>query len=61
MDLFSRDVRYTPILCENVVLEVKYSGKLMGFLSALFAGFDLTQGTYSKYCAGRPVYYDFNF
>lgn len=61
MDLFSPDVRYTPIMWENAVLEVKYSGKLVGFLSALFAQFHLTQGTYSKYCAGRPVYYDFNY
>ncbi len=61
MDLFSPKVCYTPILRENAVLEVKYSGKLMGFLSAVFTQFHLTQGTYSKYCAGRPVYYDFNF
>lgn len=61
MDLFSSDVHYTPILRENVVLEVKYSGKLMGFLSAVFAQFHLTQGTYSKYCAGRRIYYDFNY
>lgn len=61
LDLFSPDVRYTPIMREDAVLEVKYSGKPMGFLSALFAQFHLTQGTFSKYCAGRPVYSDFNF
>lgn len=61
MDLFSTTVCYTPILWESAVLEVKYSGKMMGFLSALLAQFELTQGTYSKYCAGRPVYYDFNY
>lgn len=61
MDIFSSDVCYTPILWESAVLEVKYSGKLMGFLSALFARFHLTQGAYSKYCAGRPVFYDFNY
>lgn len=61
MDIFSPDVCYTPVLWESAVLEVKYSGKLMGFLSALFAQFHLTQGAYSKYCAGRPVFYDFNY
>lgn len=61
LDIFSPDVRYIPIMREDVVLEVKYSGKLLGFLSALFAQFHLTQGAYSKYCAGRPVYYDFNY
>lgn len=61
MDLFASDVCYTPVMRENVVLEVKYSGKLMGFLSSIFAQFHLTQGTYSKYCAGRQIYYDFNY
>lgn len=61
MDLFSSEVCYTPVMRENAVLEVKYSGKLMGFLSAVLTQFHLTQGTYSKYCAGRPVYYDFNY
>lgn len=60
MDLFSKEVCYTPVMRENAVLEVKYSGKLMGFLSAVFAQFHLTQGTYSKYCAGRQIFYDFN-
>ncbi|MDE7247302.1 MAG: polyphosphate polymerase domain-containing protein, partial [Lachnospiraceae bacterium] len=61
LDLFSSEVHYTPIMWEDVVLEVKYSGKLMGFLSTMLAQFHLTQGTYSKYCAGRQVYYDFNY
>lgn len=61
LDIFAPEVHYTPILREDVVLEVKYSGKMMGFLSALLAQFHLTQGAYSKYCAGRPVYYDFNY
>lgn len=61
MDIFSSDVHYTPIMRDSVVLEVKYSGKLMGFISGLLVQFDLTQGTYSKYCAGRKVYYDFNY
>ena len=60
-DLFSEKVLYTPVMRECVVLEVKYSGKLMGFLSAMLARFHLTQGTYSKYCAGRQVHYDFNY
>lgn len=61
LDLFSSFVPYTPIMQESAVLEIKYSGKMMGFLSAILAQFHLTQGTYSKYCAGRRVYYDFNY
>lgn len=60
-DLFSENILYTQVMRESVVLEVKYSGKLMGFLSSVFARFHLTQGTYSKYCAGRQVHYDFNY
>ena len=61
LDIFSREVNYTPIQYENVVLEIKYSGKLMGFISDTLAQFDLTQGAYSKYCSGRKVHYDFNY
>lgn len=60
-DIFASHIHYTPILYEDVVLEIKYSGKLMGFLSAALAGFDLTQSAYSKYCAGRKVYSAFNY
>lgn len=59
--LFSPNVYYIPVLQGSVVLEIKYSGKMMGFLPAMLARFHLTQESYSKYCAGRRVYYDFNY
>lgn len=59
MDIFSSEIRYTPIMRESTVLEIKYSGRLMGFISDILSQYDLTQGSYSKYCAGRKVYYDF--
>ena len=61
MDIFASEINYNPILYENVVLEIKYSGKIMGFVSEVLAQFHLTQGAYSKYCAGRGFYYDFNY
>lgn len=61
MDIFSTKIHYIPIMRENVVLEIKFNGKLMGFISAMLAKFDLTQDTYSKYCFGRKIYYDFNY
>lgn len=61
LDIFSSEVNYTPIQYEYVVLEIKYSGKLMGFISNTLAQFNLTQGAYSKYCSGRKVHYDFNY
>ena len=59
MDIFAPKIQYTPILHDAVVLEIKYNGRLMGFISDTLNQFDLTQGSYSKYCAGRKVYYDF--
>lgn len=61
MDIFSSDINYIPILHEGAVLELKYSGKLMGFISNMLSRFNLTQESYSKYCSGRKVYYDFNY
>lgn len=61
IDIFSSKIHYIPVMCENVVLEVKYSGKLMGFISDMLSQFDLTQSSYSKYCFGRRIYYDFNY
>lgn len=60
-NIFSQAVRYRPVMYENAVLEIKYSGKLMGFLSDILSRFDLTQSACSKYCAGRRVYFDFNY
>lgn len=61
LNLFSPQIHYLPVMNENVVLEIKYSGKLMGFISDALSPFDLTQGAYSKYCSGRRNYYDFNY
>lgn len=61
LDIFSSQINYTPILYEYAVLEIKYSGKLMGFLSDMLAQFNLVQSAYSKYCSGRKVYYEFNY
>ena len=61
MDIFASKIHYIPVMSENVVLEIKYSGKLMGFISDMLSQFDLTQSSYSKYCFGRKIYYDFNY
>lgn len=59
MDIFAPRIAYTPVMPEYVVLEIKYSGKLMGFISNMFSQYCLTQNSYSKYCSCRKVYYDF--
>lgn len=60
-NIFSRGTIYTPTEYEKVILEIKYSGKLMRYISDTLAQFELNQYTYSKYCAGRGIYYDFNY
>lgn len=61
LDIFSPKINYTPIMYEEAVLEIKYSGKCMGFLRDALSRFNLTQSSYSKYCSGRMNYYDFNY
>lgn len=61
LNIFSPKIVYSPIECENVILEIKYSGKLVGYISDVLAQFGLIQNAYSKYCMGRRIYYDFNY
>lgn len=61
MDIFSQNIGFIPIMPEMVVLEVKYNGKFMGFISDLLSQYNLTQNSYSKYCSGRLIYCDFNY
>lgn len=60
-NIFSSDANFTPIMYKAAVLEIKYSGKCMGFVKDVLCQFDLTQNSYSKYCSGRKVYYDFDY
>lgn len=50
-----------PIMDDRVVLEVKFSGKLLGYISDILAKYNITQSSYSKYCSGRQLFYDFNY
>lgn len=61
LNLFSKWCNGTPVMHEKAILEIKYSGKLMGFISSVLGQFGLTQGAYSKYCSARRNYYDFNY
>ena len=57
--LFSHNIAFTPALDDEVVLEVKYNGKLMHFISDVLKPYHLIQTATSKYCLGRQAYYDF--
>lgn len=57
-DLFDSHPCYTPILNEQVILEVKYDRVLMGFISELLRPYCLIRTSVSKYCIGRRLFYD---
>lgn len=61
LDLFDSDPIFTPVLDEQVVLEVKYNQKLMGFISQVLRPYHLTKVSVSKYCTGRRIFYDINY
>ena len=58
-DLFAEAPPYFKDLGDQVVLEVKYNGKLVKFLSELFKPYHLTRVAVSKYQMGRKSYLDF--
>jgi hypothetical protein len=57
-DLFAKKPAYMPVLDGQVILEVKYNHKLMGFISEVLRPYTLTRTSISKYCIGRQIYYD---
>jgi len=60
-DLFNEKPLFNTLINQEVILEVKYNEKLMGFISKILSPYKLTQLAISKYCVGRKVFYDFNF
>lgn len=59
-NLFDEKPIYTPVI-NDTILEIKYDGKLMGFLAEIFKPYKLNKVSVSKYCYGRKIFYDFNF
>ena len=60
-DLFDEKPLYYPVVENKTILEVKYNEKLMGFISDTIKKYQLNKTAVSKYCAGRKVFYDFNY
>lgn len=60
-DLFSNKITYNHLLDNKVILEIKYNGKLVNFISDIFKTYDLNRLSISKYCYGRKIFYDFNY
>ncbi len=62
-DLFDTDSLYScypeAYLEDRVILEVKFSGQLPGFISRALQPFHLTQTAASKYMLSRPAFYEY--
>lgn len=56
-DLFRADPLYVPVTDGRCILEVKYTGKMVGFISDALKPYHLTRLAVSKYCMSRPVFY----
>lgn len=56
LDIFDTDSYMFPQMYENTVLEIKYSGKMIAFISDIIKKYNVTQSSYSKYTGGRKSY-----
>ena len=56
-DIFDKNINFTPIFNNNIILEIKYNEKLMKFISKILQPYHLNRLSVSKYCIGRPNYY----
>lgn len=60
-DLFAENPMYNYVLENDTILEIKYDGKLLKFISNILNKYKLNRVSVSKYCYGRKIFYDFNF
>lgn len=58
MDLFEKNLNYTSVMKEMVVLEIKFDKHLAGFIQKMLAPYSLNQTAISKYCMGRRTMAD---
>ena len=58
-NIFDKDIVFTPIFNEMALLEIKYDEHLMKFISKTLQQFNLNKTSFSKYCVGRPNFYNF--
>ena len=59
LGLFS-NIKGISVENKIAILEYKYSGEPVDYISQLLSSFGLEQSSYSKYCNGRSLYYSLN-
>ncbi len=57
LDLFRRDPGLVPLMYDRTILELKFDGYLMKFISDILRPYNLTRMAVSKYSMGRPGCY----
>ncbi len=59
-DLFKENPNYINILNDSTIMEVKYNGNLVTFVSKILSEFNLNSLSYSKYIEARKVFNSFD-
>lgn len=54
-DIFSEEIPYVPVLTQQVILELKFSGVLLESIQHILGKYHLTNVSVSKYGIGRPI------
>ncbi|MDE6363148.1 MAG: polyphosphate polymerase domain-containing protein [Lachnospiraceae bacterium] len=54
-DIFSEEMPFVPVLSQQVILEVKFSGVLLESIQRILGKYYLTNVSVSKYGMGRPI------
>lgn len=55
-NIFDKNIAMLPETKGIAILEIKYSGKLMKFVSDILKKYNITQTSYSKYVVGRKIF-----
>ena len=59
-NLFDEKINYLNVFNDNIILEVKFNGKLMNFISKILNEYNLKNISYSKYLYSRQVFNSFD-
>ena len=58
-ELFQSDPPYLHCMQDNVILEIKFNGRLPMFIGKILSAQNITQQSISKYTTGRPTFINY--
>lgn len=59
-NIFDKDINYLNIFDKDIILEVKYNGNLLEFISKILKEYNLKNISYSKYLYSRKIFNSFD-